>query len=241
MRVEDHRLDRGGHEQAVRAVLGLRAEVECHPIGIRGVPGDHHQLRGAGDPVDPDLAGELALRLLDVAVAGPGDHVDRFDRVRSERERGDRLRAADRVDLVRAGHRGRRQGHVGDRPREWRPRPDPPRRPSPGCSPSARWRGRRRCRRARRSRPTRRQPRGSRRSGPGSAPPGAHRRAAPRRPRGCCSRPSPWRRGSRGPPARLPISLPRQVGGGNLGPPVHSRTVPRSPSAPNRRPRAPRR
>ena len=79
-----------------------------------GVARDHHQLRGAGDPVDPHLADELALGLLDVAVAGPGDHVDRLDPLRAQRQRRDRLGAADRVDLVGAADRRRGEDHVGD-------------------------------------------------------------------------------------------------------------------------------
>ena len=66
----------------------------------RVVAGDHHQLGRARDAVDADLADELALRLLHVAVARAGDHVHRLDRSGAEGERRDRLRAAHRVDLV---------------------------------------------------------------------------------------------------------------------------------------------
>jgi hypothetical protein len=39
------------------------------------------------------------------ALPGPDQHVDRRDRLRAERHGADRLDAAQRVDLVRAGHR----------------------------------------------------------------------------------------------------------------------------------------
>ena len=45
---------------AVGAVLGLRAEVERDPLGVGVVAGDHHQLGGAGERVDPDPPGDAA-------------------------------------------------------------------------------------------------------------------------------------------------------------------------------------
>ena len=53
-RVEDVLLDRRDQERAV-AVLGLGAEVEGRPLGLGVVAGDHHQLRGPGERVDPDV------------------------------------------------------------------------------------------------------------------------------------------------------------------------------------------
>ena len=112
--VEDHRLHRGRDQQAVRPMLGLGAEVERHPLRIGRVARDHHQLRGAGDSVDPHVADELALGLLDVAVSWPGDHVDRLDPLRTQRQRRNRLGAADRVDLGGAADRRRGEDHVGN-------------------------------------------------------------------------------------------------------------------------------
>ena len=53
--VEERGVRRGHDQRAVGAVLGLRAEVERDPIRVRGPVGDHHQLAGPSDPVDPDL------------------------------------------------------------------------------------------------------------------------------------------------------------------------------------------
>ena len=55
-----------------------------------------------GEQVDADLAEELALGLGDVGVARPDEHVDALDRLGPERERGDRLDAAEDADLVGA-------------------------------------------------------------------------------------------------------------------------------------------
>ena len=55
-RVEDVLLDRGDDQRAVRPVLGLGAEVECDPLRVGVVAGDHHQLRRPGERVDPDHA-----------------------------------------------------------------------------------------------------------------------------------------------------------------------------------------
>ena len=115
-RVEDHRLDGRGDHESVRAVLGLGTEVEGDPLRPRRVAGDHHQLRGSRDAVDADLPHQLALGLLDIAVAGARDHVDRLDHLRPDRQSGDRLGAAERVDLIRASDRRRREDQVRDRP-----------------------------------------------------------------------------------------------------------------------------
>ena len=58
------------HERAVRAVLGLRQQVERDQLGVRPRAGGHHdQLARARDAVDPHLADHLPLRLLHVRVA----------------------------------------------------------------------------------------------------------------------------------------------------------------------------
>ena len=108
-RVEHVLLDRGQDQRALLAVLGLGAEVEGDPLRVGVVAGDHHQLRGAGVGVDPDQALDLALRLLDPGVSGPGDDVDRRHALGPVGEREDRLGAAHREDLIDAGEGGGRE------------------------------------------------------------------------------------------------------------------------------------
>ena len=86
------------HDEAVRPVLGLGAQVGGGPVGALGE--DHAQVARAGEAVDADEPAHLPLGLLDVEVAGADDHVDAPDRLGPVRERGDRLRAAHGVDLV---------------------------------------------------------------------------------------------------------------------------------------------
>ena len=68
--------------------------------------GDDQHFRRAGDHVDADRAEHLALGGRDIGVAGPDDLGDRPDRLGAIGERGDRLRAADAVDLRHAGEIG---------------------------------------------------------------------------------------------------------------------------------------
>ena len=73
-------------QRAVGAVLGLGAEVEREPVGVRAVESATiASSLGPGEPVDADDAGDLALRLGDVAVARAGDHVDGARSSRSRR------------------------------------------------------------------------------------------------------------------------------------------------------------
>ena len=58
-------------------------------------------LRRAGHHVDADLAEHLALGGGDIGVAGADDLGDRRDGLGAVGERGDRLRAADAIDLAR--------------------------------------------------------------------------------------------------------------------------------------------
>ena len=54
-------------------------------VGRRGGVGHDDELARAGQRLDPDLAEQAPLGLLDVRVPRPDDHVDRGDRRRSER------------------------------------------------------------------------------------------------------------------------------------------------------------
>ena len=87
-------------------MLGLGEEVGGDPVGIVVAVGDDQDLARAGDHVDADRAEHLALGGGDVGVARPDDLGDRRDRRRAVGERGDRLGAADAVDLVDAGEPG---------------------------------------------------------------------------------------------------------------------------------------
>ena len=78
--------------------------------------GHYEDLAWAGELVDTYRAEDLPLRFVDVGIARPDDLVDRGDRGRAIRHRGDRLCAADPEDAVGSGevasrnHRGMRRG-----------------------------------------------------------------------------------------------------------------------------------
>ncbi len=72
----------------VRVMLGLSEEVGRDPCGACGGVGYYHNLGGAREKVDSDLAVHELLRLRDVLVAGPDYRVDaryRFGAVRHRR------------------------------------------------------------------------------------------------------------------------------------------------------------
>ena len=102
------------HRGAAGAVLGLGEEVGGGERGGHAAVGDDHDLRRAGERVDADGAGDLALGQGHVAVAGADDHVDRADGLGAVGHRGDGLGAADAVHLGDPGERGggqRGRGH----------------------------------------------------------------------------------------------------------------------------------
>jgi hypothetical protein len=101
-------------------VFCLTEQVGRDELGVGGLVGDHEDLGRAGEEVDPDAAIELPLRLDDVGVARPGDEVDPSDRLCPQRQRGDRLDAAEAVDLVRAGEVHRRDRRRRELARERR-------------------------------------------------------------------------------------------------------------------------
>ena len=102
------------------AVLGLAEQVGGDDHRVGRLVGDDEDLRRAGDEVDADLPEQPALRLDDVRVARADEEVDRVDRLGSERERGERLNAAEDVDLVGAGEVHGGDGGVGHAPVERR-------------------------------------------------------------------------------------------------------------------------
>ena len=91
-------------------MLCLTEQVGGDDHGVGRLVGDDQDLRRAGDEVDADLAEQPALGLDDVRVARADEEVHRVDRLRPERERRERLDAAEDVDLV-----GAREVHRGDR------------------------------------------------------------------------------------------------------------------------------
>jgi hypothetical protein len=92
-------------------VLGLGEQIERQRgrIGLAG--GDHEQVTRAGETVDANLTGYLALGLLHVQVSGSHDHVDGGDGPGPVGERRDRVRAAHPVDRVHSGEPAGREHH----------------------------------------------------------------------------------------------------------------------------------
>ena len=90
-------------------MLGLGQKVGGDPVRIVAAVGDHQHFRRPGDHVDADRAEHLALGGGDIGIAGADDLGDRPDRLGAIGKGGDRLRAADAVDLRNAGDIGRHQ------------------------------------------------------------------------------------------------------------------------------------
>ena len=102
-----------GDEDRLRRliVLRLRQKIGGDKAGIGAAVGEDHHFARPRDHVDADDPEHPPLGRRDIGVAGADDLVDRGDCLRPIGERGDRLRAADPVDLVHAGdaRRGQRQ------------------------------------------------------------------------------------------------------------------------------------
>ena len=88
---------------ALVIVLGLRQQIGGDPVRIGGPVGKDQHLRGTGDHVDADTAEHQPLGGGDIGIAGADDLRHRRDRLGAVGERGNRLRAADAIDLVDAG------------------------------------------------------------------------------------------------------------------------------------------
>jgi hypothetical protein len=84
-------------------VLGLPEQVRGAELAIDALVGDNQRLGRPGEQVDPDPAEQLPLRLGHEGVPRPDQHVDRGDRLGSQRHGADRLDAAEAIDLVGAG------------------------------------------------------------------------------------------------------------------------------------------
>ena len=99
---QQNRLRRG-------VVLRLREQIEREPVHRRRAIGDDQNLAGSRDHVDSNGTKHETLRGRDICPAGPNDFVHARYRGGAERERRDRLRAADREHAIDAGDVQRRQ------------------------------------------------------------------------------------------------------------------------------------
>jgi hypothetical protein len=89
-------------------MLGLRQKISRDPVRVAAAVGKHQHLGRPGNHINTNLAEHEALRRRHIGIAGTDDLRDRCDGLGAVRERGDRLRTADAVDLVDAGElRGR--------------------------------------------------------------------------------------------------------------------------------------
>ena len=104
-----------GDQDRLRAgiVLGLRQQVGGDPVGIRRLVGEDQHLGRPGDHVDADLAEHQPLGRRDIGIARPDDLGDRRDGFGAVGQRGDRLRAADAINLVDAGKAAPRRAPAG--------------------------------------------------------------------------------------------------------------------------------
>ena len=117
---------RDQHGRRVRPVLGLAQQVDRDDERVGVLVGDDQDLGRTGEQVDADLAEQLPLRLGDERVAGAGDQVHPVDRLGADRQRRDRLHAAEQVDLVGARQMHCRDGGGGDLAADRRRRGDDP-------------------------------------------------------------------------------------------------------------------
>ena len=108
-RIQEVRIVARGHHDRPWPMLRLCGQIERRNSRDSPPSCEHQHVGRAGEAVDADVGRALALGLLHVEVARAGDDVDALDRLGAVRERGDRVRAAHRVDLVHAAQRARRQ------------------------------------------------------------------------------------------------------------------------------------
>jgi hypothetical protein len=99
----------GPSEVVVVAVLALGSELQLDDARVGARVGDHDDLGRPARQVDRHVARDLELRVVHVLVAGPDDLVHPLD----VREPADRLRPAERPDLLEAEHLGRGRDEPG--------------------------------------------------------------------------------------------------------------------------------
>ena len=90
-------------------VFGLAEQIHGHPVRRRRAIGQHQNLTRAGNHVDPNLAENAPLGRSHVSIAWPGNLVHLGDRLRSESQRCNGLRATNRENLRDTSHVGSRQ------------------------------------------------------------------------------------------------------------------------------------
>ena len=96
-------------------MLGLQNHIDGGEISWIGAVGDHDHLGWPGKGRrDADRAGDLLLGERDIDVARTDDDIDGPNRLGAMRDGADRLRPADRHDLVGACDLRRREHDVGD-------------------------------------------------------------------------------------------------------------------------------
>ena len=107
-------------------MLGLRQEIGGDPGGIVVPVGEDEDLGRAGDHVDADPAEDAPLGRGDVGIARSHDLVDRRNRRGAVGKGGDRLRAADPIDLGDPEHLGGGKNERVENPVRRRHRHDQP-------------------------------------------------------------------------------------------------------------------
>ena len=101
-------------------MLGLREQVRGHEIRCSAAVGNHQHFRRTGRHINRrtvQTLTDLALRFGNVCVTRAKDFVDFGNRLRPERQGGNRLRAAHFIDRLHAAQLRRIQDLIGDR---WR-------------------------------------------------------------------------------------------------------------------------
>ncbi len=94
-------------------MLGLSEQVGGADFAVHRLVSDDQRLGRPGQEVDADAAEQLPFGFRHISVAGTDQHVDRLDRLGAERHGGDRLHAAEHIDVVGAAEMlGRDDGRM---------------------------------------------------------------------------------------------------------------------------------
>ena len=90
-------------------MFGLAEQVGGADFAVDAVVGNDQRFGRAGQKIDPDATEQLTLGLGHIGIAGADDHVDGLDRFGAERHGGNRLHAAENINVIRAA-----EMHGGD-------------------------------------------------------------------------------------------------------------------------------
>src|SRR6266566_2766826 len=88
----------------------LREQVAGHDFGVCRLIGDHKNLCGTSQKINPDDSEELTLRLGDIGVAWSSNHVDWLDLSKAEGKSGHGLDATQAQDFIRPAEVNCNQG-----------------------------------------------------------------------------------------------------------------------------------